>query len=243
MAAPAPTLAPPDLSRLPRWRLLGMIGAGEEILECYRVLEKAGLNIVGEMLRGHGVFYEFEHYPPDDVYDSETHSQYYYHAHREGEHGHFHTFLRRPGMPPGAEPVPHDDGEPWPEGDDALSHLIAISMDAYGKPIKLFTVNRWVCGDGWYPAHAVVQMIDRFAVHHASPSWPVNRWISAMLRLFRPYVEALLWHRDAVVETWRVAHPGVNVFEDRRLGVIGMLPVSAEGELERVRAALALRGG
>ena len=81
--------------------LEAMLAAGEDILECYRVLKKAGLNIVGECLKDQGTFYEFDHYPKGDVYDNETHSQYYYHSHRTeaGEHGHFHTFLRKKGMP------------------------------------------------------------------------------------------------------------------------------------------------
>ena len=121
-----------------------MLEAGQEIRECYRVLKNAGLNIVGEVLKGQGTFYELNHYPEGDVYDSSTHSQYYYHTHRgmAGEHGHFHTFLRARGMPRGVAPVPYDGEEQWPSGDDALSHLIAISMDRYGFPIGLFAVNR-----------------------------------------------------------------------------------------------------
>jgi hypothetical protein len=42
-------------------------------------------NIVGEVLRGHGVFREWDHYPPDDVFDAVTHAQFYYHAHPPGQ--------------------------------------------------------------------------------------------------------------------------------------------------------------
>jgi len=61
-------------------------------------------------LRGGGVFYEWNHYPEGDVYDPDSHAQYYYHAHppqlRGGdEHGHFHTFLRPRGMPSGTMPL------------------------------------------------------------------------------------------------------------------------------------------
>ena len=140
------------LATLDRAQLEAMRAAGAEVLECRRVLLKGGLNVVGEMLRGQGEFVEYDHYPADDVFDAETHAQYYYHAHRgsEGEHGHFHTFLRAAGMPPDVAPADNPGEEPWPTGDEALSHLIAISMDAYGEPIGLFTVNRWVTGDTWY---------------------------------------------------------------------------------------------
>ncbi|GIX28208.1 MAG: hypothetical protein KatS3mg123_2089 [Burkholderiales bacterium] len=219
-----------------------MLAAGEEALECQRVLAKGGLNLVGEVLKGHGTFYEYEHYPPDDVFDGETFSQYYYHAHRgvAGEHGHFHTFLRSGGMPLGVAPVAHEGEEPWPSGSEAIAHLIAVSMDAYGRAIGLFAVNRWVTGDTWYPAPDVIRMLDRFAIDHAYPSWPLNRWLTALFRLYRPHMEALLHHRDQVVACWAAEHPGQDVYEDRRLEVTGWLPVDVEQDVARLRA---LAGG
>ncbi|MBI3937768.1 MAG: hypothetical protein HY323_12390 [Betaproteobacteria bacterium] len=217
-----------------------MLHAGEQVIECHRVLAKAGLNVVGEVLRGRGTFVEFDHYPEDDVYDSDTHSQYYYHAHRGpvAEHGHFHTFLRAAGMPAGATPVAYDGSEPRPLGDAAISHLAAISMDAYGRPIGLFAVNRWVTGETWYPAGDVIRMLHRFRIDHAYPSWAVNIWIGAMLRLFRPQVESLLRHRDAVVAAWSEARPGADVFEDRELEITGHLSISVEKQIAGVKRAL-----
>ena len=241
MADRIPGLEPAfDPARLPRARLEAMYSAGEEVFECLRVLEKADLNVVGEVLRAQGTFYELEHYPPQDVFDSDTQSQYYYHAHRgiAGEHGHFHAFLRAPGMPEGVGPVPYGGAEQWPARDDALAHLIAISMDGYGRPIGLFTVNRWVAADAWYPARDVIRMLERFEIDHAYPSWPVNRWITAMLRFFRPQVEWLILRRDEAVARWASAHPGVDVFEDRRLEVTSELAVTVEEQFAQVREAL-----
>ncbi|PKO72244.1 MAG: hypothetical protein CVU20_03235 [Betaproteobacteria bacterium HGW-Betaproteobacteria-14] len=214
--------------------------AGEEIRECYRVLEMGGLNVVGEILRGQGAFVEFDHYPADDVFDADSHAQYYYHAHRgaAGEHGHFHTFLRAPGMPAGVAPVPYAGAEPWPAGEAALSHLVAIAMDDYGYPSGLFTVNRWVTGDAWYAAGDVIRMLDFFAIDHANPSWPANRWITAMLRLFRPQIEALILARDAALAEWVRAHPGVDVFEDRALEIASQAAISVEEQIAAVEAAL-----
>ena len=235
---PAPVA--PDLGQLPRARLEAMRADGGEGLQCLRVLDKAGLDLVSEVLRGQGTFYELEHYPPDDVHDRDTHAQYYYHAHRGGaEHGHFHTFLRAPGMPEGVVPIAYSGEETWPGGDEAISHLIAISMDAFGRPIGLFAVNRWVSAEAWYPAEDVIRMLDRFAIDHAFPSWPVNRWIGAMLQLFRPQVETLLRHRDAAVEAWRRAHPDGDVCEARRLDVTGEFAISIDAQIAAVAAALA----
>ncbi|GAB4466690.1 MAG: hypothetical protein OHK0044_06770 [Burkholderiaceae bacterium] len=215
-----------------------MLAAGAEIVECYRVLRKGGLNVVGEVLRGQAGFVEFDHYPADDVFDEETGSQYYYHAHRSGEHGHFHTFLRARGMPQGVAPLPYPQAtERWPAGDDAHSHLIAISMDAYGFPIGLFATNRWVTGETWYACEDVVRMLDRFEIDHAYPSWPVNRWMTAMFVLFRPHIELLLRHRDRVIAHWQARAPQLDVFEDRALETTGYLPISVDDWLSELAAA------
>lgn len=218
--------------------------AGQVILESYRALQKAGLNLVGEVLRDSlnkgETFYELTHYPAEDVYDRDSHAQYYYHAHRGdiGEHGHFHTFLRPAGMPAGVAPIAYPATDPWPQGDEALSHLVAIAMDDYGYPTCLFTTNRWVTAEAWYPADQVIRMLDRFVIDHAYPSWPVNRWISAMFVLFRPHIEPLLKRRDETVWAWAVAHPGEDIFEDRALDITSQMPVSVEETLAEVERIL-----
>jgi len=227
-------------------QLRKMARAGAQILECYRVLRKSDVNVVGEVLRGHGEFYQWDHYPPGDVYDHDTHAQYYYHAHPpEGraqkfgaEHGHFHTFLRPKGMPRSVKPAAVPDYK-QPEGDnDALTHFVAIAMNRAGYPIRLFTTNRWVTGETWYEATSVISMLDRFVIDLATPSWPVNIWITAMLRLFRPEIEALLVERDRGVEDWQRRHPGDNVYEDRRLEITSIKDISVEDRIARVQEAL-----
>ena len=89
-----------EISALGRDQLRAIAEAGRDVLECQRVLDKSGSNLVAEVLPRHSTFHEFDHCPAGDVYDQESHSQYYYHAHRGGEHGHFHTFLRAGSMPP-----------------------------------------------------------------------------------------------------------------------------------------------
>ena len=238
--AGTPVLAPPPLASLPRGQLGAMRAAGLDVADCQRVLARGGLNVVGELLRGQGTFREYDHFPEDDVYDDESHAQYYYHAHRglTGEHGHFHTFLRRAGMQAGAAPsqAPHD--EPWPSGDETLAHLISISMDAYGAPIGLFAPNRWVAGDTWYPAHDLIAMLERFHIDHAYPSWPVNRWLGAMFVLFRPHIVQLLLERDRVIDAWRRKLPQEDVLERREIEILAQLPISVEGTRAEVDAAL-----
>lgn len=245
-APPAPEVDLPDrtaLEGLPRDALEAMLAAGKEVLECTRVLKKTGDNIVGELLRDAGTFYQWQHYPKGDVYDRDSGSQFYYHAHpktnRPGEHGHFHTFLRASGMPRGMEPVPYAGDTVWPLGADSLSHLVAISMDPKGVPIGLFTVNRWVTGDAWYAAADVNVMVDRFEIDHAQPSWPVNRWITALVGLFRPLVKDLVVERDLIMAARQAERPGIDIYEDKSLEIVSAADISVERQVSRLRALLA----
>ncbi len=254
-----------DFAGLGAATLEAMVAAGQELLECQRILAKTGDSILGELLP-HGArgFDEWKHYPEGDVYDAETHAQYFYHIHPPAqrvasEHGHFHTFLRPRGMPPGPRPLMMPeraiaDAPAAPDGpavppapqpnqgadNDQLSHLVGIAMDPRGVPVRLFTTNRWVTGETWYAAADVVVMLDRFVIDLARPSWPLNRWITSLFRLFRPQMAELLQARDEAVMSWRRRHRGkVHVFEDRRLEVTSGLDIDIDDQMRRI--ALALR--
>ncbi len=229
---------------LDRVALERIVAAGRQVLESESALNKTGDNVVGAILRDQGTFFEWNHYPEGDVYDGESHSQYFYHAHAQGqranEHGHFHTFLRPKGMPSGIRParvknftVPKDDNE-------ALCHIIGMSMDKFGKIIRLFTPNRWVTGETWYVADDVVCMLDNFIIGHTRPSWPTNRWVSGMVQLFRPQIAALVAERDASVAAWEAEHePDNDVYEDRRLEITSERDVAVEDQLAAAERALA----
>ena len=227
-----------NLRKLPVEVLDSMATAGEQVLECYRVLEKSGSNVVAEVLRGQGKFYELDHYPAGDIYDPETHSQYFYHAHREGEHGHFHTFLREEGMLADCRPAEQSEAPFMKERDDTISHLIAISMNHAGFPIRLFTTNRWITADKWYEAGDVIKMLDRFEMDLAAPSWPVNIWLTAMLRLFRPQIMELIRARDATVANCQKEHPDVDAFENRECDITSVRKISVAAQIKRVNEAL-----
>ena len=228
---------------LPTEELERMADAGQAVAEAHRVLAKTGDNIVGELLRGHETFYEWDHYPPGDVYDNESHGQYYYHAHAatdrfENEHGHFHTFLRPKGMPAGIKPEPVPDYEPPQDPDDALSHLIAIAMNPAGFPFRLFTVNRWVTGEVWYRAADVAIFLDYFKIDHARPSWPVNRWITGMVQLFKPQARELIHVRDRTVAAWVAKGKGGDVYEDHDLEVTSYMDISVEDQVRTIARIL-----
>ena len=97
-------------------------------------------------------------------------------------------------------------------------------------------------GETWYRAADVITLLDRFVIDHAYPSWPLNRWLGAMVRLFQPQIIALIRHRDAVIAAWGWTHPGRDTFEDPELEITGALDISVSAQIGAVRTALALAG-
>ena len=89
----------------------------------------------------------------------------------------------------------------------------------------------------WYPARDVVRMLDYYLIDHAHPSWPTNRWISAMFRLFKLEIAALIEQRDRVVTEWAATHPE-DVYEDRGLEVTGELKISVDAQTARLEKLL-----
>jgi len=226
-----------DFNYLPRAKLEAMLEAGQWVLECHRILQKTSDNIVGEVLRGNGTFTELEHYPPGDVFDPTSQSQYYYHAHRGGEHGHFHTFLR--GQVAGKfQPIDQTHMDYMDDREDAICHLIAISMDNAGLPIGLFTTNRWVTAENWFTDEDTATMVSNFDVDLAQPSWPVNIWVTNMVRLFSPQIIALIRQRKGIIDDWQHRHAGDDVFEDRGLDILSEIPISVERQITLIQQAL-----
>jgi hypothetical protein len=230
------------LNRLPRAELEAMYNAAAEATACLRALADSGTNPVTEVLRGEDVIEEWAHFPRGDLFDPRTFSQFYYHAHAAhergaGEHGHFHTFVRPKRLCPEREPVAvadkarHDDEATW------IAHLVGLSTDASGRPIRLFTTNRWVTDEVWYGGDDVIDMIERFDMTVEAPSLALNRWLTSVIRVFRPQIVDLIRARDAKLAEYRATHPGRDVYEDRALQVISEVPVDLLAQIGAIEAA------
>jgi uncharacterized protein DUF6969 len=217
------------------------------IRECGRALAARGTNILGEVLDGAADAQEWRHYPAADAFDPRSHAQYFFHRHatadEAGEAGHFHLFLRAEGMPAGAMPLllpeaaianlpTPPQAAPLKRGArDEVSHLVAIAIDAAGEPIRMFTTNRWVTGETWYPADDVIHMLDRFTLDAAEPAGPVNAWLTALVRLYQPEIATLLRRRDDAIMDPRRRRRRVDVFEDPKLEVLSSLAIDLEQKL------------
>ena len=237
--------------RVSRLDIEQMAFAAAAIRDCRRELAARNTTLVDEIIPGRAAVCEWQRYPDGEVYDPNSHAQYFFHMHQGSgrqaqEHGHFHTFLRAEGMPGGLAPlllpelavanvVPlAPQAAPLKRGTrDEVSHLIAIAIDVRGEPIRLFTTNRWVTGEAWYRAEDVILMLDRFVSAETQPHALLNRWIAAMIQLFRPQIAALLRARDETVMGWR-RRRRTQVFEDPRLEVTSGLEIALEAQLALV---------
>jgi hypothetical protein len=235
--------------RVSRNEIERMTAAAAVIRDCQRELAARNRSLLSELTAGSEAICEWRHYPEGEVYDPNSHSQYFFHAHSGMdspapiERGHFHTFLRAEGMPAGITPlllpelavadapsVPPQAAPLKRGARDEVSHLIAIAVDLRGEPIRLFTTNRWVTGETWYRADDVIQMLDRFAIAEHGPSRLLNRWVGAMVQLYRPQIAALLRARDRTVMSWR-RRRRTHVFEDSRLEITSSHDIDLDAQL------------
>lgn len=245
--------------------------AAATLRDCRAALAARGSNILrevtstaGEAASGAGpdiVLDEWRHYPHGEVYDPETHAQYFFHRHPpaaardtggEVEHGHFHLFLRGEGIPAGIMPLllpdqavasaappaapPSLRSEPLKRGRrDEVCHLVAVAVDGRGEPVRLLTTNRWVTGETWYAAADMVRMLGRFHLSGDGPWGLVNRWLGSVIVLFQPEIAALLRRRDKTVmeRRWRWR---TNVLEDARLEITSILDIDLDARLAMVDA-------
>jgi hypothetical protein len=191
--------------------------AAADVLAVQLHLAAQGRTLAGAALAGAREFVEWAHHPRDDHVDRTSGVRFYYHAHAAdervpGEHGHFHLFV----------PVP---GEPA-----AISHLIAISLDDKGLPLRLFTTNHWVTGDTWLDADALIALLPGVSVRAAGRLAPVARWLTAMVTLYQDTIVALLRARD------RRLHGDAAALENRSLHIVSERRICLPERLARVKA-------
>lgn len=233
-----------SLRALSRTKLHAMFDAAAEAIECLAAMADRGKNPVTEALNGADAVEEWAHFPAGDVIDPVTHSQFYYHAHAaeeraSGEHGHFHCFVRPKLLFPDDAPMAVADNAASVSQTAWVAHLAGISTDERGNPIRLFTTNRWVTDEVWYGAETVIAMLDRFDMTVDQPSADLNRWVSAIIHLFRPQIAVLLRERDTAIAQWRIDHPERDVFEDRQLQIVSETPIDLLAQIRAVETALA----
>jgi hypothetical protein len=144
--------------------------------------------------------------------------------------------MRAGGIPAGLTPISRPD-----RAEDVYAHLVAVSVDAHGLPVRLFTTSPWTTGEALFAAGDVIRMLDGFELEDARPERPANRWLALVLRLFRPQIEQLLHERDAVIERLGIGPAIHDRRHDRGFEVLSEAAVDLDEQIEAVRAQLAGR--
>ena len=228
-----------ELAWLGDTEVAALAAAARRVQEVEADLAARGGNVVARLLAEADGFYEWDHYPSGDAYDAGSESQYFYHAHAAdqrfpGEHGHFHAFVRPFGL---SHLLP--DGEAPPP--DALTHMIAVSIDVNGAATRLFTTNRWVTAERWYRAATAVRLLPHFEMTGEVPAPEVNGWLTALLRLYRADIAALMTARDS-----RLAAGSGKVsdraLDDRTLEVTSLQVIDVPARVHALQAEAARRG-
>ena len=228
---------PFHLPTLTKWRKSKMLSYAEQVLTTQQqMLTNTGKNILHYTLQKHRRHISMNHYPKGDRIDHTTGAQYFYHCHRENidieEHGHFHCFMRYKHIPKRIKPTPLAD---WKDNlDNPMTHLIAISMDRYGNPIRLFTVNRWVTSEIWYDAEHLSTFIKRYKLTLTDdPYWQIlDQWIEGMLNLFLPQIIWLQHARDATIKYQQLLNPENNIYEDHTIEELSEISINLQNQIQ-----------
>ena len=197
--------------------------AAEEVLAIQAHYAERGLSMAQVALAGSGDFVQFRHYPKNDLVDPDSGYEMYYHSHpldesgksKNLEHGHFHLFQRDLDQP------------------NKFTHLIAISLDQQGLPIKLFTTNQWVTGETIKEVKKIRPLLGGFQINAKGRMAPLARWVSGLVHIFHDEAIDLLKVRDQKMQ--KLAGSGKNkerFLEDRKHHVLSEVRVNLINKLE-----------
>jgi len=179
-------------------------------------------------------------YPPDDLVDVRKGSQFYYHvATATGDPrstGSFATLFwhatatgRRRYLKP---------GQPrWNRTEP--THLFAISLDARGLPVGLFTVNQWVTDGHWFDAATTMDCVDRFGMGEMEGYEHSCNWLTGFVRLYRPLINELLIRRDGRM---RRRSSLAKALQDRDLEVLSLTPIDWIADMDALETESIRRG-
>ncbi len=195
------------------------------LMKSSAAMHSAGKPLMRRILPAEQDIVLWNHYPDADIVNGALSSRYFYHCHPveergDGEHGHFHLFLRKSAFSRGMRPfIPAPKKRKKPK----VVHIAALSISAEGLPVGWFTTNRWVTGEWMYRAAHIRQLLPSIDFRGDVGDPLVNDWLTAMVQLSADMIGALLDERD---ERLMVADPsGEN--EDVEIVSRGVIDLAA----------------
>jgi hypothetical protein len=211
--------------------------AAQTVIETITQMAQEQRPLMLRVLPEDGESHFWKHYPKGDARDADTKSRWYYHVHAPGsrdagEHGHFHLFLHRSQLPEGLEP------KVWPpQGEDCkahVTHLVGLSIDTVGIPRAWFTVNRFVTNEFLFPADVMIDHIPDFNVDKTSEDGLVNRFVSAMVALYRDEIAELLRERDVRHEELVGEHGEKGYEKESGVEVLSQISIDLDAKISKM---------
>lgn len=220
----------------PSDELLAALRHGDASVESFAAATERSGSLLQSWVQGAEVV-EYEHYPPSDVIDLHSGTQFYYHSHRThgDEHGHLHVFWHATAS--GRRSKPRQGRKIWKR--NAPSHMLAIALDARGLPVKLFTTNQWVTEGHWFDARLTLACLDQCRPAPVTGHEQACAWLGHFLALYRPVIERLLERRDARLDR----HGDLSeALKNRRLEVLSQVCIDWAADLDALQAEAIRRG-
>lgn len=191
--------------------------AASSLYECLVDMGARKTNPVLEVLQGVDKVKAEQKYPEDYLrFGDDADWRVFYHCHttpdiNTQEHGHFHIFARVP------------DTNDW-------THVAGLAMDSVGQPLHWFAVNQWVTNEHWLPMQQVADMLK--LLPRSGDMALEERWLVAMLDLFQTDIQELLILRDEKLNALTLDREPEQVFADRDLYTLGVIPIDIKYTLE-----------
>lgn len=235
-----------DFSDLSDRRLNLMQQGVNDMLEILEEASKENYHVLTAVLNSidDSPFEQWQHYPPGDIQDKETGSIWFYHAHDSEKHlrpwsenGHFHLFRYSEMVAKDAKPLSLPPEPDYENG--GLCHLVAVSFDPNGLPVRIFTTNRWVADEWMYPAETVIELLDGFDVQGKKYDL-TTRWLVSLLKLYRPQIEWALFERDRKISEIKKDNPD-GYQEDRHIEVLSAVEFDLAAQIDAIEAEISKR--
>jgi hypothetical protein len=225
------------LPQLTRWHRSKLLEHAQTVLLMQQqMITPRGKNIIHYTLKKQRKHIQLAHYPKGDRIDRATGAQYFYHCHREDfeqeEHGHFHCFIRQNKISKRIRPTPLHDWDKYQK--NPLTHLVAVSMDRLGKPIRLFTTNRWVTSETWHDGTHAPRLLKQFKMTKTDdPYWQtLDHWLASLLQLFSPQIHWLHQKRDIAIAEHQANCPQDYVYENRSIEELSSIAIDLNTQIQ-----------
>ena len=195
-------------------------------------MAEAETNPVLQVINPDSPLEENKKYPSDLLQFNQLGWRAYYHCHPatragnhrfQGEHGHFHIFVRTQNEP-----------EKW-------SHLVALAMDNMGQPLGWFTVNHWVTGETWEDSDILSRHLESIPydqLEHLKSTKTkktktkiVERWLLSLLAVSLNDVKTVLHERDKILKQKQLNQSVSDIKQDKGIYLLSEIPINLMGLL------------